>query len=89
MDEAIANLVDLNIEDPASKVQGIILTGEASLAGMEDMKRVIEQALPTYKDRFLFHLDPSKVGVIGAAHRARQYVTENAVMSPKKPHEEL
>jgi hypothetical protein len=89
MDEAITHLAELNIQDPASKVQGIILTGEASSAGMEDMKRVIEEALPTYKERFLFHLEPGKLGVIGAAHRARQYVTENAVMSPRQPHEEL
>jgi len=89
MDEAIAHLVEMNYPDPASKVQGIILTGEASSAGMENMKRIIEHALPTYKERFLFHLEPGKLGAIGAAHRARQCVTENAIMSPRQPHKEL
>jgi hypothetical protein len=90
MDEMIAYLVESNIKDPESKIQGIILAGEASIEGMEEMKEVIGAALPGYQNHFLFSIDPWVVGAIEAAHRARQYVTEHAITSPREPlHEEL
>ena len=91
MDEMIAHVIENNIKDPKSKVRGIILVGEASKEGMEDLKQVIETALPGYKDRFLFDIDPGVIGAVGAAHRARQWATKNAVMNPREPafHEDL
>ncbi|KAE8452093.1 hypothetical protein EG329_002259 [Mollisiaceae sp. DMI_Dod_QoI] len=91
MDEMIAYLLESNIETPESKVHGIILAGEASIQGMDELKPVIEKALPRYKNRFLFDIDPGLVGVIGAAHRARQYVTEHGILNPREgmAHEEL
>jgi len=90
MDEMIAYLVEANIKDPESKVRGIILAGEASIGAMEEMKHVIEVALPEYKDQFLFSIDQRVIGATGAAHRARQYVTEHAITSPREGlHEEL
>ena len=55
------------------------------------MKQVIRKALPEYKDKFLFSIDPAVVGAVGAAHRARQYVTEHAIVTPREPisHEDL
>lgn len=87
----IEYLLESNIENPESKVRGIILAGEASIEGLEEMRLVIGKAIPEYKDRFLFNIDPRDVGVVGAAHRARQYVTEHAIMNPRGDtlHEEL
>ncbi|KAF8852937.1 hypothetical protein BDZ45DRAFT_729870 [Acephala macrosclerotiorum] len=91
MDEMIQYLLESKIENPELKVRGIILAGEASSEGIEALKLVIGKALPGYQDRFLFDIDPGFVGVIGAAHRARQYVTEHAIMTPREGtvHEEL
>lgn len=91
MDEMIAYLTESNIKDAVSRVIGIILTGEASTEGMEDMRNFLGETLPEYKAHLLFDIDPRTLGVIGAAHRARQYVTEHAIMNPKDPmlHEEL
>ena len=91
MDEMIAYLVESNIDNPESKIQGIILAGEASIEGMDEIKQVIGKALPGYKNHFLFSIDPRVIGVIGAAHRARQYVTEHAITVPLEHplHEDL
>jgi translation initiation factor 2 alpha subunit (eIF-2alpha) len=91
MNEMMTYLAEMNIKDPKLKVMGIILAGDASTEGLEDIKRVIEKGLPEYKDRFLFSIDPHVIGAIGAAHRARQYVTEYSIMNPQEPplHEEL
>jgi translation initiation factor 2 alpha subunit (eIF-2alpha) len=72
MDEMIEHVIKNGIKDPNPKVRGIILAGEASSEGMEDLKKVIETALPEYKDRFLFDIDLVVIGTIGDAHRARQ-----------------
>jgi len=90
MDDMIAHLLESNIENPESKIKGIILAGEASIAANEEMKQVITKAIPRYKERFLYSLDTRAIGAIGAAHRARQYATEHAIISPEKPfHQEL
>jgi hypothetical protein len=91
MDEMIEHVIKNGIKDPKPKVRGIILAGEASKEGMEDLKRVIETALPEYKDRFLFDIDPVVIGAVGAAHRARQWATKNAIMNPRDPifHDDL
>jgi translation initiation factor 2 alpha subunit (eIF-2alpha) len=91
MDEMIEHVINNNIKDPKAKVRGIILAGEASKQGMEDLKQVIETALPEYKDRFLFDIDPVVIGAVGAAHRARQWATKNAIMNPREPafHDDL
>lgn len=91
MDEMILYLIESNISNPESKIVGIILTGEASMEGMEEIKLVIGKALPEYEDHFLFSINPGVVGAIGAAHRARQYVTEHAIMNPREPplHDDL
>lgn len=91
MNDMITYLLESNVEEPESKVRGIILAGEASAAGMDELKPVIEKALHRYKPCLLFDIDPSLVGVVGAAHRARQYVTEHAILNPRggMAHEEL
>jgi hypothetical protein len=91
MDEMIERVRNNNTKDPKAKVRGIILAGEASKQGMEDLKQVIETALPEYKDRFLFDIDPVVIGAVGAAHRARQWATKNAIMNPREPafHDDL
>jgi hypothetical protein len=91
MDELIEHVVETGVKDPKPKVRGIILAGEASKEGMEDLKQVIETALPEYKDRFLFDIDPVVIGAVGAAHRARQWATKNVIMNPREPafHDDL
>ena len=87
----LAEVEASNIPDPSSHIQGIILTGEASDASMQEMKQVIVAALPEFEDQFRFSIDPRLEGVIGAAHHARQFVTENAISNPRQPapHEDL
>ncbi|KUJ12747.1 uncharacterized protein LY89DRAFT_737665 [Mollisia scopiformis] len=91
IDEMITYLTEGNIKNATSRIMGIVLTGEASRDGMKEMKQVIGKALPEYKERFLFDIEPEKVGATGAAHRARQYVTDHAILNPREPtfHQEL
>lgn len=85
MNEMIQHLVHYKVKDPEQKVRGIVLAGEASKDEMEDLKRVVEVALPEYKDRFLFDIDPMTIGAVGAAHRARTWATDDAILNPRKP----
>jgi hypothetical protein len=91
MDKMLQEVEASNIPDPSSHVQGIILSGEASTASMQEIKQVIARALPKFEDRFRFSINPHLVGAAGAAHRARQFVTEHAISNPRQPslHEDL
>jgi hypothetical protein len=79
------------VSDLPSHVVAVILTGEASSARMEEMKSVLQLAIPAFSPRFKFVKDPALVGVEGAAHRARQAVTEPYFTEPDAPgdHEHL
>ncbi len=48
----ILYLIESNISNLESKVVGIILTGKASMEGMEEIKLVIGKALPEYGAHF-------------------------------------
>lgn len=77
--------------DIPSHVVAVILTGEASPACMEQMKSVLQIAIPAFIPRFKFVKDPSLVAVEGAAHRARQAMTDPYFTEPDPPgdHEHL
>jgi hypothetical protein len=74
-----------DVPDLPSHVVAVILTGEASPAYMEDMKSVLQIAIPAFIPKFKFVKDPSLVAVEGAAHRARQAVTDPYFIEPDPP----
>jgi len=59
-----------------SCVLAVILTDEAPEQSMTAMKALTEEALPDFKPKFKMSIEPGWVGAYGAAHRARQMVTD-------------
>lgn len=58
--------------DYGAHVRGVVLSGDASKDGMNEMRKSLEQAWPEqYKNRFKDSIDPMYVGAAGAARMAR------------------
>jgi hypothetical protein len=91
--ESLLAVEEAGIPNAATHVKGIILSGEASVGAMSEFKRVVAAAIPEFENQFLWSIDPKLVGAAGAAHRARQFVTENGIPRPWEPpaslHKEL
>jgi hypothetical protein len=86
MAEQIAK-IEHDMPNANSHVRALILSGEASSSSMQEMQQVLAVALPEFTDRFRFSINPKFVGVTGAAHRARQTVTDPFFTEPRKPHD--
>ncbi|KAK0120821.1 hypothetical protein ONS96_011022 [Cadophora gregata f. sp. sojae] len=67
-----------------SRILAVILTGEASNDSMSAMKALLEEALPAFKHKFRTSIVPRLVGVLGAAHRARQMVIDDIFQGPER-----
>lgn len=76
--------VENDAPNAASHVRAVILSGEA-LSSMQKMQKLLVKALPEFEDRFLFSISSNLVGAAGAAHRARQTVTDPFFTDPRKP----
>ena len=76
--------VEGGIPDLPSRVVAVILTGEASASALSEMKSILAEALPAFKTKFKFSIEPRLVGVQGAAHRARQTVTDPFFTKPQE-----
>lgn len=58
--------------DYGAHVRGVVLSGDASKSGMDEMRRSLAQAWPEqYKNRFKSSIDPIHVGAAGAARMAQ------------------
>jgi len=55
-------------------LRAIVLSGEASSLGIDEMRIALGAALPHHQDKMRISLDPHFVGAFGAAQRARQIV---------------
>lgn len=95
MDETIEEMVNrFGIQDAEQRVRGIILAGEASEDAIVGFRKIINASLPGHQDRFMFDIDASILGAMGAAHRARQWARQwaikSAFMNPREPyHDDL
>jgi hypothetical protein len=72
-------------QDALSYLRAVVLSGEASDSGMEEMRLALAFALPEYQDKFRMSLDPHFVGAFGAAQRARHIVQNPKFLTPSDP----
>lgn len=96
--EALENLQSNGPTNPVDALKAIILVGEASDEGMEDMKKLLKIALPDFEAKFRFEMKPNTLGAIGAAKRARDFILDpgpededagSTIMTPDGDHNEL
>jgi hypothetical protein len=72
-------------QDALSYLRAVVLSGEASDSGMEEMRLALASALPEYQDKFRMSLDSHFVGAFGAAQRARHIVQNPKFLTPSDP----
>ena len=96
--EALDDMQSQGITHPVDALKAIILVGEASDEGMEDMKKVLKTALPDFEAKFHLEMKQNTLGAIGAAKRARDFILDpgpededggSTLMSPDGDHNEL
>ena len=66
-------------------LRAVVLSGEASDSGMEEMRLALASALPEYQGKFRMSLDPHFVGAFGAAQRARHISQNPKFLTPSDP----
>lgn len=79
---------DWNIKEALEYLRAIVLSGEASNSGMDEMRRALTAALnflPEYHTKLRMSLDPHFVGAFGAAQRARHIIQNPQFLNPPDP----
>ena len=66
------DIIEIGCPNGRNNVHAVILSGEASSSSLQDMQRVLADALPEFTDRLRFPIDPRFVGATGAAGHGRQ-----------------
>jgi hypothetical protein len=65
-------------------LRAIVLSGEASTAGMEEMRQALAACLPEFQNQLRMSLDPHFVGAFGAAQRARHIIQNPSFLKPSQ-----
>ena len=75
--------------DYGAHVRGVILSGDASKSGMDEMRRSLAQAWPEqYENRFKDSIDPMYVGAVGTARMAQIEAPKGSGSKPTVEEEE-
>jgi len=73
-------------------IRGIVISGDASTAGMQVMHGVVRNTFPELQAKVRMQIDPHFVGAVGAAQRARKLMADpeyRAKLPNSMVHDEL